>query len=263
MEFTYKLGFIGFGNMANAVYNGIVDKIIKKSDIILYDIDSEKLKNAQDKGLSVAASNQEIFDLCEYIVLAVKPQQAANIFSSINGKKNTLISIMAGVTKKVISKFLPNCKVVRCMPNSPALIGKGITAIDCFDLDKNKRDFVLNLFSAVGETVELKEALMDAVTSISGSGPAYIYLFLDALIKAGMENGLDYKTSKKLSIQTLIGSAEMVKQTDTPIENLIEAVCSKGGTTIEAVKVFKDKNFEEIINDSVRACYNRAKELSK
>lgn len=270
MKFKYKLGFIGFGNMANAIYNGVInDGFLEKTDILIYDIDKEKLNSAQKSGILTANSNEDVVENCEYVILAIKPQQAQGIFSGLKCADNIIISIMAGIKKQALKKFFKNCAVVRCMPNSPALIGKGMTAIDCSDLESQndsynlKKQFVLSVFSSIGETAEVDDELMDAVTAVSGSGPAYVYLFVDALIKAGVSNGLSYETSKKLTLQTICGSAEMVKKSDKKTEDLINAVCSKGGTTIEAVKVFKDKKFEEIISDAVNSCYNRSKELSK
>lgn len=270
MNFKCKLGFIGFGNMAEAIYNGIKDaKLLSLNQIMIFDTNEEKLTAAKNAGINIALSNTDIMQNCEYVIFAVKPQHAYQVFSTIKGYNNVVISIMAGIKKQKIKDCLPDCLIVRCMPNTPALIKKGMTVIDCSDLEDNNdthmkdKKFILSIFSSIGETAELFEDLMDAVTSISGSGPAYAYLFIDAMIKAGVERGLNYEVSKKLTLETLIGSTEMVKKSDKPLENLIDAVCSKGGTTIEAVKVFKNNDFENIVSDAVKACYDKSVELSK
>jgi len=264
MNFKFKLGFIGFGNMAKAIYDGIVLKgVLKNKDIAIFDADAEKSENAKKQKINVLSDNNEIVKTCKYILFAVKPQQAYDIFKNIKPEQNIIISIMAGITKAKLQKNLQNCKIVRCMPNTPALIGLGMTAIDCNDLENDERKFVLSIFSSIGKTVELEDKYMDAVTSVSGSGPAYVYMFIDALIDAGVKNGLDYDTSKLLTLQTIVGSYKMVQNTSAPIQNLIDAVCSKGGTTIEAVKVFNDSKFKDIVKKAAEACYKRSVELSK
>ena len=150
------------------------------------------------------------------------------------------------------------------MPNTPAMIGKGISAL-CFegysDLEKN---FVRSIFESIGEAIYLNEGLFHAVTSISGSGPAYVYTFINAMIKGGVEGGLSESDSRKLAIATTIGAAEMaLRNPDKSIDELINAVCSKGGTTIEAIKSFKRDNLEDIIIKGIKACRLRSEELSR
>ena len=262
--FKFKLGFIGFGNMAQAITNGIILKgLLLPSEMMCFDVDKDKLNYAKKLSINAAATNQEVFESCENIILAIKPQQAFEVLDNVKSFKNILISIMAGVKKDKIKKALPDCQVVRCMPNSPALVGCGMTAIDCSGIPLNKKEFVLSVFSSIGETQEIDENLMDAVTAVSGSGPAYVYIFLDALINAGVKNGLDYNVSKKLALKTLIGSATVVEKTDLSIDDLTNSVCSKGGTTIEAINVFNENEFQKIIAKAVDACYKRSKELSK
>ena len=264
MNFKYKLGFIGFGNMAKAIYDGIVLKgVVKNKDIAIFDTDAQKLETAKKHKICVMASNKEVIEKCKYVIFAVKPQVAYEIFKEITPCNNVIISIMAGIAKAKLSKNLQNCKIVRCMPNTPALVGLGMTAIDCNDLENDERKFVLSIFSSIGNTVELDEKYMNAVTALSGSGPAYVYTFIDALIEAGVSHGLDEDTSKLLTLQTIVGAYKMVQNSKEPIQNLIDAVCSKGGTTIEAVKVLSDSNFKGTVKGAVAAAYNRSIELSK
>ncbi|MCL1901555.1 MAG: pyrroline-5-carboxylate reductase [Firmicutes bacterium] len=264
MSFKYKLGFIGFGNMANVIYDGIVLKgVVKNKEIAVFDTDIEKLEIAKNKKICVLSGNAEIVENCKYVVFAVKPQSAYEIFKEIAPSDNIIISIMAGITKAKLAENLQNCKIVRCMPNTPSLIGLGMTAIDCNDLENIERKFVLSVFSSIGKTVELEDKYMDAVTAVSGSGPAYVYTFIDALIEAGISLGLDEDTSKLLTLQTVVGAYKMVQNTKDPIQNLTDAVCSKGGTTAEAIKVLADADFKDIVKKAVAAAYNRSVELSK
>lgn len=263
MSFKYKLGFIGFGNMAKAIYDGIVLKgILKSKDIAIFDIDAEKIENTKKKKICVLSSNNEIIGNCKYVIFAVKPQSAYEIIKDIKPCENIIISIMAGITKSKLAENLQNCKIVRCMPNTPALIGLGMTAIDCNDLENNERKFVLSIFSSIGKTVELEDKYMNAVTAVSGSGPAYVYTFIDALIESGISLGLDENTSKLLTLQTIVGAYKMVQNSKESIQNLIDAVCSKGGTTIEAVNVLSDSKFKDTVKKAVNAAYSRSVELS-
>ena len=264
MNFKYKLGFIGFGNMAKAIYSGIVAKgVLKNKEIAVFDTDTEKHESIKKQKICLLSKNSEIVENCKYVILAVKPQVSSEIFKTISPKDNIIISIMAGINKAKLAKNLPDCKIVRCMPNTPALIGLGMSAIDCNDLENDERKFVLSIFSSIGNTVELEDKHMNAVTALSGSGPAYVYTFIDALIEAGVSLGLDEDTSKLLTLQTVVGAYKMVQNTKEPIQNLTDAVCSKGGTTVEAVKVLSDLKFRETIKKAVSAAYNRSIELSK
>ncbi len=261
----YKLGIIGCGNMSTAIWQGILDsKLATAAEIIISDADSEKLKAAEDRGIKVTGDNLEVLD-AEYILFAVKPQVFAEVAKEIKGKANqaVLISIMAGITVEKIKTLTGADKVARVMPNTPCMIKKGISAVSLADVPQAERGFVLDLFSGIGEVIELPEAMFDAVTSLSGSGPAYVYMFLDGMIKGGIEGGLSYEQAKALAIATMQGASELFRRQNKSLEELIAAVSSKGGTTIEAVKVFKERGLTEIIADGIRACERRSKELSK
>ena len=172
---------------------------------------------------------------------------------------------MAGVKKDRIKTALGNVKVARCMPNTPCAIGFGAVGLDLSDFDDlNDGDFIKGVLSSFAEVLEVKEDDMHAVTGVSGSAPAYFYAFLKGIIDAGVKNGLDYETAKRLATATMVGAGEMVKQNpDKSLEELINAVCSKGGTTIEAIKVFDNENLQKITEKAVDACVNRSKELEK
>lgn len=263
MEKKFKLGIIGCGFMATAIIKGILNaKKISPLDIIV----SEKTGNFNsiaDSGLQTTTDNAYLASNSEYVFLAVKPQSLDDVILEI-GEINVckFISILAGVTKERIKKSFPNAKVARCMPNTPCSIGCGVVAVDNFDFNDDEKLFINGIFGSLGEVVNLKEDKMNAVTGISGSGPAYVYLFIKSLVQAGVNEGLTEKDALNLAVNTVIGSGFMVKKNDDKtIDELINAVCSKGGTTIEAVKYFNDNCFSEIIGGAVRSCVNRAKEL--
>lgn len=259
----FKIGIIGCGNMATAIWEGILDaKLAKGGEIIVSDIDADKLRYAKSKGLCVTHSNREI--TADYIMFAVKPQTFAEVAETVViPKESIIISIMAGITIEKIKKYTNAEKIVRVMPNTPCMIKKGVSALT-FDnvCDKDKK-YIFSLFSSIGDALELSESKFDAVTALSGSGPAYIYVFLEGLIKGGLEGGLTLEESKRLAIATVQGASEMFKQTDTLISELINAVCSKGGTTIEAIKIFDKYKLIDIIAEGIAAARMRSEELSK
>jgi len=198
-------------------------------------------------------------------MFAVKPQHYkeitdANVFSD----DKIVISIMAGVKIDVLRKNLAsNCGILRVMPNMPCSVGKGISAL-CFDkINQQDKEFLTGLFSSCGDIIEIDESKFDAVTSISGSGPAYVYMFIQGMIKGGMQGGLTYDESKALAVATLDGATELAKISHEPLDTLVDSVCSKGGTTIEAVSIYKEKGLIDIIAKGIDACRNKSKILSE
>ena len=253
----YKLGFIGYGNMAKAIIGGILKSgMLDKSQIATSD---PMCKDAG--GILCVDDNDYVANNCEYLVLSVKPQ----VFKSIDFKcsADCVISIMAGIDRAYIANKLGmQDKVIRVMPNTPAQVGKGAAAIAAEGLDKKHADFCLAIFESVGTAYFIPEEKFDAVTCVSGSGPAYAYYFVKAMIDGGVANGLDKEISKELTIATVIGACEMINANPyTPIKLLISNVCSKGGTTIEAVNVFENNNTDRIIIDAMNACRKRSEEL--
>ena len=259
---TYKLGILGYGNMASAIAGGILKKNVLRADqILVCDRDPQKTDAARAAGFCPARDHQQLADDCEFVLLSVKPQMFEEAVSGIRFDQNALISIMAGVRIDRIES-LTGCRAARIMPNTPALVGKGISAVDASHLTTSGRQFVVEIFGAVGEVLECPEDKMDGVTAVSGSGPAYVYLWLDSLIRSGQKLGFSEAEARKLAVQTFAGAAEMVKQSEEPLEVLIDRVCSKGGTTIEAVKTFRSGGQYELTEEAVRACFQRSRELS-
>lgn len=262
MENTFTLGVIGAGNMASAIVGGILkSQLLSPTQIIISDTDKSKLAAFEQLGICSTTDNKYLSSHCSNILFAVKPQSAPTIWQEIRESitAQTVLSIMAGISISKMQSALGERNYARIMPNTPALVGEGMAAIA---FSKGFRSqFVIDIFSNLGKAVELDESLFDAVTSISGSGPAYVYMFIKALIDGGVDGGLDYQTAKTLAIQTVRGSAKMVECSDKPIDELIEAVCSKGGTTIQAVDSFRNDGLEDIIKLGIEKCRNRSKEL--
>ena len=268
MKKNFKLGVIGGGFMAQAIIDGILNGFsnnLKPKNIMVSDISDEMLSKYADKKINTTKSNLELIEFADFVLFAVKPQSLNSVIEELKGKKpERIITIMAGVTKQRLKTVFGDVKVARCMPNTPCSIGSGVVAIDLSDFDEEEKDFITSLFDSIAEIVLLDESKMNAVTGISGSGPAYVYLFIDSLIEAGKKHGLTFEEAKILAVNTVYGGAEMIiNNPEKDIKELIKAVCSKGGTTIEAMKKFEENNFYDIVDKSVTACVNRAEELSK
>lgn len=270
MKKRYKLGVIGCGFMANAILKGVVlSDFMSARKIIVSDPDESKLDDVNSElGVEVTTDNRKVAEECEFLLFAVKPQSFDEVAKGISDiRVEKVISIMAGLKRGYIKNALGVglIKVARCMPNLPCSIGSGAMGVDMSDFNKNPDDtqFITMLFSCLGRVLSLSEDKLDAVTGISGSGPAYVFMFIDSLIDAGVKNGLTADEAMTLAVQTVIGSAEMVQNSEKSTSELIMSVCSKGGTTIEAVKTLEENNFRGTVGEAVDACVKRSQELSK
>lgn len=261
----YKLGIIGAGVMASALIGQMLDKnTISPDDITIYDIDKDKSASIH-KLAHLSNSITELINNSEIILFAVKPQHYKEITDTNTFPDDKIvISIMAGVKIASLRKNLDsNCGILRVMPNMPCKIGKGVCAL-CFDkINQENKEYLTRLFSSCGDIIVITEDKFDAVTSISGSGPAYVYMFIQGMITGGMRGGLTYEESKSLAISTLIGGSELAKNTNESMDTLVDKVCSKGGTTIEAVTIYKEKGLVDIIAQGIDACRNKSKTLSE
>lgn len=269
MKKQFKLGIIGCGFMAQSILKGVIlSDFLTERKIIVSDISHEKLSEVDFLGVQTTTDNVNVVQNSEFLLLAVKPQNFDDVVKSLHGvKPNKVISIMAGVKINKIKNALgaSGVKVARCMPNLPCSIGSGALGVDMTDFNDNLDDleFISNIFNCLGTVLSTDESKMDAITGISGSGPAYVFMFIDSLVDAGIKQGLSKDEAKILAVQTILGSAEMVERDEESIAELIKSVCSKGGTTIEGIKVLEEKSFRTIISDAVEACVNRSKELSE
>lgn len=269
MKKKFKLGVIGCGYMGAAIIKGVVlSDCLSAKKIIVSDVCEPNLDLIDQTGVFTCNSNRYVAENCEYLLFAVKPQNFEAAVKSLGGyKPEKVISVMAGVSRLSIKKILnsANSKVARCMPNLPCSIGSGVIGIDMSDYNDevDDTDFIFNIFNGVGTVISLEESKMDAVTGISGSGPAYAFMFIDSLMDAGVRYGLTKDEARALAAQTVMGAAEMVLRDENSVADLIMKVCSKGGTTIEAVKVLEENNFRGILYKAVGACINKSKELSE
>lgn len=262
----YKLGVLGTGFMAKAILQGILqNQLISAQEIVVFDVNTQQTESLQKQGVTVAKNALEVANSAEYLLFSIKPQNFSAVAAEIqNCTCNKFISIMAGVPiAKIQAAFCGIKKVARAMPNLPVAVSAGMTAMDVSAFEVEEKDFIVKIFASIGKVILVQEDKINAVTGISGSGPAYVFLFIKALMEAGVQQGLTEQESKTLAIQTVLGGALMVeKDFDTDLQTLIGAVCSKGGTTIEAIESFKKDNFEEEVHRAVAACVRRAKELS-
>lgn len=259
-----KLGFIGVGNMGGAVLKGLLKgKKIRKDNVYVRNSSDESTKRIADKyGVLAGDGIEEVAKKSDIIVIGVKPYLVGNVLKTIREhiKEDTVIVSMAAFVAMIdIEKELPEKqKIVRIMPNTPVEIGEGVVGVvfnNCFTSEE-KNSFC-ELFSPLGEQVRLGEEKLDALTAVSGSGPAYVYLFIEALADGAVLNGLDRKTAYKLAAQTVKGSANMVLESQKHPGELKDEVCSPGGSTIEAVRVLEEKNFRSAVIECERACYKK------
>ena len=253
------ISIVGAGNMGMIIASGI------KKKVLVSDSDISKLRNIKYKNVSIAHSNIDLAMQSNIIILAVKPQDIRGVLEEIKpyAKEKLIISIAAGVTTLFIEKVLGRVRVIRVMPNMPAMVRKGISAISRGRFAKAE-DFKIAamIFLNLGEVVEVKEKMMDAVTAVSGSGPAYYFLFTYLLAKAGEAKGLKENLALKLAKATFIGAAEVIKSKNLSMEELAKKVASKGGTTEAALKVFKQEKLGAIIKKAVKHAAHRSNNLT-
>lgn len=264
-----KIGFIGAGNMATAIVNGLIkNKVCDCSNINIFDLDAEKLKLMNDKGVNTLNNANELTKNSDIIVLAVKPQNYSEVLEEIKpsvNEKKVIVSIAAGISRKYVTDMLGcACPCVRVMPNTPLLLGMGATAVSPSEnISKEDFEIVYNMFALSGVCEILDESKMNTVIAVNGSSPAYIYLFAKAMADYAKEQGIDEKAAMNLICATLKGSAEMLENSgDTP-EMLIKKVSSKGGTTIAALDTLEKFNFYDGIKAAMDSCTKRAEELGK
>ena len=261
-----KIGIIGCGNMGQVLLRGITNTgFTSRKNILCSDKDRKKTNSARlGFGVGVTSSNSELIKKCDLIILAVKPQDVDTVVSEIvlPLKGKLLISICAGITTKKLERHLGKISVVRAMPNMPAGISQGISAISLGKYATAKdRKQAISIFSCIGEVVEVKEQLLDAVTAISGSGPAYFFYLVEKLIETAKELGLPSDTAQRLAIKTALGSALLMEQSEESPQLLRKRVTSKGGTTEAAFKVFKKAALGNLLRRAFYAAARRAKHL--
>lgn len=265
-----QLGFIGAGQMAEALIKGILAKgLLNPSQIVASEPSAQRRNDLQERlGIGLFEDNRLVVEMANVLVLAIKPQVMMNVLTDIGPSlthKHLLISIAAGVTTQFIESLLPDgTRVVRVMPNTPALVQAGASAL-CSGRHASLQDLnaAKSIFDAIGKAVVLPEELLNAVTGLSGSGPAYVFTFIQALIDAGVREGLSRDVATMLSVQTVFGSALMCLETGRSPAELTAMVTSPGGTTIEGLYALEKRGFRATIMDAVRTATERSYSLSK
>lgn len=262
-----KIAFIGAGNMASAIVNGVVkSSIVSDNQIILFDKNTEQYKKFPPN-CNIAKDLSEACSFADYIFFSVKPQNIKEVLSEIKEqdiKEKIFVSICAGITIGSIEAIIGQVKVVRTMPNTPLLIGQGVTALcrnDAVTDDEFK--FVTSLFASSGYTAELKESEINAITAVTSSSPAYIYYFIKSMLDGAKKLGLNNNDLLEMICRTFIGASNMVLSDSRSVDELIRMVKSPNGTTERALNVFDDEGISDIIEKAMKSCADRADELSK
>lgn len=263
-----KIGFIGLGNMATAMIGGMLDKgVALKEDVIGSDKMPEMRKTAESRwGIKTHESNAHVAADADVLILAVKPQFLAEAVSQVKDavKENTLIiSIVAGKRLQEIEKlFGKSVKLVRCMPNTPALVGEGCSAL-CGNSNVTEEEMkqCKVIMESFGIAEEVPENLMDAVTGVSGSSPAFVFMFIEAMADGAVLAGMPRKQAYTFAAQTVMGSAKLMLETGKHPGELKDMVCSPAGTTIEGVKMLEEKAFRGAVMDAVKAAVEKSQKL--
>lgn len=262
-----KIGFLGGGNMGSALMQGILKAQSPMFEAVMaYDPSPASRARLDKMGVKTMDSARAMCTECDMIVLAVKPQileAAIRPCQSVLGGK-FIVSIAAGWTiERLKSKLPTNIHLLRVMPNTPALVGCGMTALcETDELSDTERAAAEALFGCVGEYIWLDEHYIDAVTGVSGSGPAYVYMFMDALALGGVRMGLPRDVAMKLAAQTVKGAAEMALSTGAHPDALRDAVCSPAGTTIEAVRLLEQRGLRPAVMDAVICCAEKSRDMA-
>ncbi|GGX24360.1 pyrroline-5-carboxylate reductase [Undibacterium macrobrachii] len=270
MQSNLRIAFIGGGNMAGALISGLVKKLAASTQIHVIDLNPESLQNlvtgygvSTSLGMEQADSHLRGADL---IVLAVKPQQLHTVAASLSPyiQSQIVLSVAAGIRAADLSRWLGGYqKIVRAMPNTPAMIGLGMSGLYAMDaVSESERNVAQNIMQAVGDTLWVEqEAMIDAVTAVSGSGPAYVFYFIEAMQEAAQQLGFDAAQARQLALATFQGAAQLAQQSDESVSILRERVTSKGGTTYAALCSMDASEVKPAIHQAVLAAAQRGKEL--
>lgn len=262
-----KLGFIGLGNMATAMIGGITAQgLVPAADIIGSNHGEEKKKQAKEKfHITIAENNCSVAAQSDILVLAVKPQMYEKVIGEIKDNRKQgqiVVSIAPGKTLEWLDKQLGGAKVVRCMPNTPALVGEGCTGV-CKNDAVSEEEFaaVMKLLNGFGKAYAVEEKQMDAVVAVSGSSPAYVFVLIEAMADAAVAEGLPRAKAYEFAAQAVYGSAKMVLETGKHPGELKDMVCSPAGTTIEAVAALEERGFRSAVIEAMRICADKSRNM--
>jgi pyrroline-5-carboxylate reductase len=268
MPIKGRIAIIGGGNIGSAILKGILNALVAKpSQVSVVEINPERVENLTQEYKVEVVTNCRDLGKVDVALMAIEPRTTLEVVRELNGSlhKNSLVlSVAAGVTLRQLQSALPEDQpVIRCMPNSPVLVAQGVTALALGDsASAEHMAMAREIFGAVGSVVEIGERHINAVTALSGSGPAYVYVFVEALSDAGVRLGLDRKTAFTLAAQTVTGAARLVIESDKHPAQLKEMVTSPGGTTIAALHSMERAGFRGIVMDGVKEAHDRARELA-
>ena len=263
-----KLGFIGCGNMAGAMMDGIVKSgIVSGSDIMAADLDESKLNEKKNKlGIQTTTVNTEVAEAADILFLAVKPQFYDTVTGEIKDyikSDMTVVTIAPGKTLKYMADRIgADKKVIRTMPNTPAMVGEGMMGM-CPNENVTEEDLatVRKICDSFGKTEAITENLMDVVTAVSGSSPAYVFMFIEAMADAAVAGGMARDKAYKFAAQAVLGSAKMVLETGKHPGELKDIVCSPAGTTIQAVRVLEEKGMRSAVFEAMMKCLDISRSL--
>ncbi len=263
------IGFIGTGNMAQSIALGLLKQAVEVPNIIVFSPSAANKDWITKHSIQVASSIQNLLNNCDILILATKPQQVQQALKCADfSASHCLISVAAGISTEFLCKAITSAQaphIIRAMPNTPSRIGKGICGLYAIAQTRNRYATIAEtIFSAIGSSVWLDdEALMDVVTAVSGSGPAYYFLIVENMISAAVELGLDQQTASKLAIETLFGAASLLKSTNLNPTLLRQQVTSKGGTTAAALDSFANDNLHTIIFNALQAATDKGTMLNQ
>jgi pyrroline-5-carboxylate reductase len=267
MQSDLKIGFIGGGNMAGALISGLVNTLKDSQQIYVVDLNEENLTRlATQFGVRTSTQIDTGLSQMDVVIFAVKPQNMQAVVTQFSPHLNSqlLLSVAAGIRAGDMARWLGDYrKIVRAMPNTPAMIGQGMSGLFAMDaVSDADKVTAQNILQAVGETVWVEqEQLIDAVTAVSGSGPAYVFYFIEAMQEAAEQLGLSAEQAKQMALATFNGAAQLAKQSDESIQTLRERVTSKGGTTYAALCSMEDSQVKAAIAKAIQAAATRGKEL--
>lgn len=261
-----KLGFIGVGNMGGAILKGILagGKVGTNDIFIRNSSDSSTQSAAQKNGVQASGSLKELAQNSDIVFIGVKPYLVAKVLEEIKDelKNKIAISMAASVEIRDIEAIIPEIKVVRIMPNTPVEVGAGVIGVSFSELiSKDEQPTIVELFDNIGKVEVISEKDMPGLTAISGSGPAYVYMFIEALADGAVLNGLRRDVAYRLAANTVLGSAKMVLETNEHPGKLKDDVCSPAGSTIEAVRVLEENNFRSAVIECERACFEKLNKM--
>jgi pyrroline-5-carboxylate reductase len=267
---TKNIGFIGGGNMASSLINGLIASGHSPSQIWVSDVNQDLLQNlAKTLNVNISLSNDTVINAVDVVVLAVKPQilrtVAENAAVLLQQKQSLVVSIAAGISQSSLSRWIgENVAIVRCMPNTPALVLTGATALHAnANVNDEQRDLAENILRAVGISLWVNnENELDAVTAVSGSGPAYYFLLMESMEKAAIEMGLSQETARLLIQQTALGAAKIALESNESPEQLRNRVTSPNGTTQRAIETFEQGDFSQLVSKALHAAQARSIEMS-